>query len=110
MRPVVAILLAGLGLPAGAAMADEPAEKACAVAMAERLPQVAGLRVLGVTYRAAPIARSAGPGERRRTVDGRMQVDVGGIRATYAFSCSVLIDRRGVPRLEPDKSFLSLAS
>ena len=110
MRSVVAILLAGLGLPAGAALADEPAEKACAVAMAERLPQVAGLRVLGVTYRAAPIARSAGPGERRRTVDGRMQVDVGGIRATYAFSCSVLIDRRGVPRLEPDKSFLSLAS
>jgi hypothetical protein len=106
----VAILLAGLALPAGPVLAGEPAEKACAVAMAERLPQVAGLRVLQVTYRPAPIARSAGPGERRRVVDGHMQVDVGGIRATYAFSCSVLIDRRGIPRLEPDKSFLSLAS
>ena len=104
------MLLAGLALLVGPARAEAPADKACAVAMAERLPQVTGLRVLGVSYRPSFVARSAPPGQRRKVVDGSMQVDVSGIRATYVFSCSILIDRQGVLRLEPDRSFLSLAS
>ena len=107
VRLAVTLLL----LAATPALALEPAEKACVLSMAERLPKLPGLRVLRTELDPWPVLspRAAPAGMRRQSVRGRLVVEAVGIEAAYAFDCSLLLDGAGRVHVEPEQSSIGLA-
>jgi hypothetical protein len=89
----------------------EPAEKACILAMVERLPQLPGLRVVGSELIPWPIAtpRPVPLGMRRQVMRGRLVIEAVGLEASYALSCSLLVDSQGRVRIEAEHSSIALA-
>jgi hypothetical protein len=100
-------LLLGPTAPAGAI---EAAEKACILAMVERLPRLPGLRVVASELVPWPIVtpRPVPLGMRRRALRGRLAVEAVGLEASYALTCSLLLDAQGRVRVEPEESSIAL--
>jgi hypothetical protein len=88
----------------------EALEKACVLAMAGRLPQLVGLRVVGSELAPWPIVtpRPVPLGMRRQVVRGRLLVEAVGLEASYALSCSLLVDSQGRVRIEDEHSSIGL--
>jgi hypothetical protein len=104
---LLALLLVGL---AGPADAIEAKEKACILAMVERLPRLPGLRVLASELAPWPIAtpRPVPLGMRRQVVRGRLMIEAVGLEASYALTCSLLVDSQGRVRIEEEESSIGL--
>jgi hypothetical protein len=100
-------LLAAL---AGPAAAGGAAEKACILAMVERLPRLPGLRVTGSELTPWPIVtpRPVPLGMRRQVLRGRLGVEAVGLEASYALVCSLLLDSQGRVRIEEEESSIAL--
>ena len=94
----------------GAAGAMGLAEKACILAMVARLPQLPGLRVVASELVPWPIAtpRPVPLGMRRQVMRGRLLVEAVGLEASYALSCSLLVDSQGRVRIEDEHSSIGL--
>src|SRR5689334_6624744 len=111
LSPLLVTLLL-LPAPASPAAAADRATAACLYAMAERLPKLPGLHVLRVEL--APwtrgVARTAPIGQHRQAIGGQIVTELGGVEASYSVLCSVLIDRDGIARIDPDQSSLRPAS
>jgi hypothetical protein len=109
---VVAVALAAFAGPAlaGPASAADPMETACLYAMAERLPKLPGLRILRTELSpwAPGLARAAPIGMQRKAIGGHIVTDLGGLEASYAVNCWLLIDRHGAVAVEAEHSSLRL--
>jgi hypothetical protein len=103
----LACLLA-FGMLTSPAPAADRATAACLHAMADRLPKLPDLHVVRVDLApwAPGVARTAPMGQHRQAIGGRIVTSLGGVESSYAVACSVLTDRYGAVRIDPEQSSL----